>query len=356
MATSSGVPGTFAVATGRFGPDSFGTVPAGFTPVNGITAPNIPLVINPVNTETPYIQSFSFKVQHELFSSLMLDLGYVGTLGRHLDDFRELNFASAGTGIAGLPFGAFGRTASTLLHTNDLTDNYNSLQVNLTKRMSHGLTFQGAYTYSKALGYTDAAGRLMNPADFRSNYGPMDWDRTHVLTISHLWELPFGTGHTYAANGILAKVLGDWQLNGVFHWATGAPFMVTASPLACNCPGLGAVPVSVNGPVAFNGNPAVGQPIFDTAAFSVPLNGIGNLGRNALRGPGYKTYDMSLFKSFRFMEHYKIEVRGEAYNLTNSPHFENPVALIESPNFGQVVSTANGAAGRQVNLALRLLF
>lgn len=352
-----GVQGSFVAVPGAFGPGQFGSavLPAGFTVQNGVAAPDIPLVAGFRTPDTPYIQSFSAQVQQELGAGFMLNIGYVGTLGRHLDSFREINAALPGTGIAGLPFGAFGRTSSTLLHENGLNNNYNSLQVNLTKRFSYGVSFQGAYTYSKALGYTDAANRLLNPFDLRANYGPMDWDRMHVLHYGYSWELPFGTGHTYAKNGILANILGNWQLNGIFHWATGAPFTVTADSLACLCPG-GVALANVTGPVSFPRGVGPGQPFFSPAAFSVPVNSFGNLGRNALRGPDGKNFDLSLFKSFRVRENFKLEFRGEAYNVTNTPRFMNPVTNLSSPEFGQIVHTFNGVGGRQINLGVRALF
>src|SRR5205823_6900679 len=132
----------------------------------------------------------SLQVQQEFYWGTVLSLGYVGDLGRHLLGISELNAAMPGTGIAGLPFAARGRTGSVLSYDSGLTSNYNSLQVNLSKRFSKGLSFLASYTWSKALGYTTSNSRILNPFDLRSNYGPQDYDRQHVLSISHLWQIP----------------------------------------------------------------------------------------------------------------------------------------------------------------------
>jgi hypothetical protein len=280
----------------------------------------------------------------------MLSVGYVGALGRHLPGIQELNAAFPGAGTAGLPFAALGRTASTLLYDDSLTNNYNALQVSLVKRFSQGISFLGSYTFGKSLGYTTANNMILNPFDRRANYGPTDYDRQHVLTISHLWELPFGRH----GSNIASTMLGGWQLNGVFTWATGTPLTLTADPLLCACPG-NTVLASANGNIGTTGN--YGNGAFISGNFSAPAAGtLGNLGRGSLRGPAFKNYDMSLFKNFRIRERFNLQLRGEAYNLTNSPRLSNPVTNINSPDFGQVTSTVNGAFGRQVDLAARVQF
>ncbi len=347
----SGVQGAFNTAqfAGSFGPTLSGTVNAPANLQNGASAANLTATVLPMNADTSYVQSFSAQVQQEFDKGLVLSLGYVGALGRHLSYIQELNAAMPGTGIAGLPFVAqFNRTGSTLAYNNGLTSNYNSLQVSLTKRFSEGLSFLASYAYSKALGYTSSNGLLLNSFDRRANYGPLDFDRQHVLTISHLWELPFGVH----GNNFLASALGGWQLNGVFTWSTGVPLTVTADPLMCACPG-NTVLASLNGPAYLNS----GLQFLNPSAFFAPAAGqFGNLGRGGLRGPDDWNYNLSLFKTFRFMERYKAEIRGEAYNLTNTTHFASPVTNINSPGFGQTLSTLNGAFGRQINLGLRVTF
>jgi hypothetical protein len=317
---------------------------------NGAAAGNLPATVVPRYTETPYIQTYSAQIQQEFYWGTALSIGYMGSTGRHLPFVQELNTALPGSPIAALPFYSMGRTASTLDYSTGLTDNYNSLQVGLAKRFSGGISFDATYTWSKALGYTTANNFLLNPFNRALDYGPQDYDRQHVLTISHVWELPFGQH----GNHIVGTLLGGWQLNGVFTWATGTPLTIMADPLSCGC-----VNGSVLASMVPGANPVLGQGInyLNPAAFTVPAgNQFGDLGRGAIRGPGFRNYDMSLFKNFHVMDRFNLQLRGEAYNLTNTPRFYAPVANINSPDFGQTVTTVNGAFGRQINLALRILW
>ena len=179
-----------------------------------------------------------------------------------------------------------------------------------------------------------------------------------MLTISHVWDLPFGTGTQHMNHGIAGQIFGNWAINGVFTWASGTPFSVFADPLFNGGPN-GTVLANVNGPVQITNQMGLNQAFFNTSAFSAPSAGsFGNTSRNFLRGPGFRNYNFSLFKTFAFMEHYKFEIRGEAFNLTNSPHFANPQANLNSGNFGTITSVGNGvdSLGRQVDFALRLIF
>ncbi len=347
----SGTQGGYTVAPlqGTFGP----TVPGVTAPgslVNGASAGNLPATLFPRGTNTPYIQTFSLQVQQEFYWSTMLTVGYVGSLGRHLNDVMELNAALPGTGVAGLPFESLGRTASTLYYDNGLTDNYNSMQVSLMKRFTGGLSFLASYTWSHALGYTGSNNLLLNPTNLSANYGPLDYDQRHVLSISHIWELPFGRH----GNSLVGTLLGGWQLNGIFTWSSGTPLTVTADPLLCACPGNTVLANMVPGSSAILNN---GTSYLNPAAFTSPTTGsFGTSGRGSVYAPGYRNYDMSLFKNFHVMDRFNLQLRGEAYNLTNTPRFASPVTNINSPDFGQQVSTINGAFGRQVDVGVRLRF
>ena len=350
---ASGVQGgyTTATLTGPFGPTLANGASLAFPVSNGVPAGDLPAAVIPRHLSQPYVQNFSLGVQQSFVLGTMLGVAYVGALGRELPYIDELNAAMPGAGVTGLPYDSVGRTASTLFYGTGLTSNYNSLQVTLNKRYAReGLTFLGSYTYGKALGYTAASGMLLDPYDLRANYGPLDYDRQSMLTISHLWDLPFGRH----GNSLAATLLGGWQLNGIFTWATGTPLTATANPVGCACPN-DTVLASLNPGVApFLNN---GPNILNPAAFSAPPFGFaGDLNRGALRGPNFTNYDMSLFKSFRVRDKYGMEFRAEVYNIANTPHFANPVMDISAPNFGQSVSTLPGAFGRQLDLGVRLMF
>jgi hypothetical protein len=347
----TGIQGGYTAAglTSRFGPTVTGTtIPASLT--NGMAAGNIPAAVVPQTLDTPYVQSFHGQLQQEFYWGTVLDVGYAGSLDRHLPFVQELNAGLPGTSVTSLPYYSLGRTASTPFYGNGLTSNYNALQVGLNKRFAQGVSFIASYTWSHALGYTTGNNLLQNPFNLASNYGPLDTDRRHVLTIGHIWEIPFG----HHGNTIAQTLLGGWQLNGIFTWSSGTPLTLTSDPVSCAC-------LNVTPGVTFigQGNSGFlnsGTQILNPSSFAVSPNSLGTLGRGTFYAPGYRNYDMSLFKNFHVHDRYNVQLRGEAYNLTNSTFFAMPVANVNSPDFGQQVSTVNGAFGRQVNLALRILF
>ncbi|MBV9503429.1 MAG: TonB-dependent receptor [Acidobacteriia bacterium] len=346
-----GVQGTYSVAPGVFGP----TVNPARLPgtlASGVPAGSLPVSVIPRNLPTPYVQTFHFQIQRDFYYGSVLSVGYVGALDRHLPGIYNLNAALPGTGIAGAPFAALGQTSNVEYFENGMTSNYNALQVSLNKRMSQGLALMAAYTYSKSLGYTTANGELLNPFNLRSNYGPTDYDRQHVLSIAHLWEIPFGRH----GKGIAQSLLGAWQLNGVVNWQTGVPLTLTADPLLCACPGT-TVLAGTTGGQLITGNYGNGQSYFNAGAFNAAAGAnVGNLSRNALRGPDSWNYNLSLFKNFHVLERFNLQVRGEAYNLSNTVHPLNPVTNINSPGFGQITGATPGAFGREVKFGAMVQF
>ncbi|BDC50479.1 hypothetical protein F183_A27950 [Bryobacterales bacterium F-183] len=343
----SGISGGFG-SNPTFGlpnvPDTSGT------PGNN-AAPNVPYTVTDRTRETPYIQTYSFMVQGDLGQGFLLDVGYVGNRGRQLPLLSQLNAALPGAGLAGLPFAQFNRTAATTGLTSGLNSNYNSLQVNLTKRFAKGLSFTGAYTFGKALDYGQSV--LISSNNRNLNYGPADWDRRHMLSLSHVWRLPFGTSNRYFTGGVLGSILGDWEFNGMLRWATGTPYAVSLDPLACNCPGLSgglfATQTSTSG--SFDGSTS-----FDPSSFSVTAGQLGGGGRNTFRGPELFSYDAALFKNFAVRESVKLELRGEVYNVTNNANYASPVSSALSPGFGTSNSLFNNLAGRRFQVAARILF
>jgi hypothetical protein len=122
--------------------------------------------------------------------------------------------------------------------------------------------------------------------------------------------------------------------------------------LGCACPGVNALTANIDGPFELDFD----RGTFDPSQFSVSSTGFGNLGRNALRGPRMFTYDLALFRDFALAEVSRIELRAEAYNITNHTNWANPVSSFGNAGFGRPVQTLNGIAGRQFQLAARLVF
>jgi hypothetical protein len=309
-------------------------------------------------------------VQQDFHWGILADAAYVGNVVRELPYYQSLNIAPPGTGLAGLPFATAtvspitGLSNPSLLPVTELgtglTSNYNSLHINVTKRLSRGFGVSLAYTYSKALDYGTYQ---LDPFYRRANYGPADWDRRDMLTLSHHFDVPFGTGSHHLNSGVVGSILAGWQLNGMFQWGTGTPYSVLASTVSCNCPGVGAAFAAPVGPTSvINGNST-----FNPALFTAPVpNTFGPAARNLYHGPGFSDYNLALSKAFRVAEQAKVEIRGEAINLANSFNHGNPIANLASPAFGTPTalgsglgigsSLVNGFAPRTFLVGARFLF
>ncbi len=292
-------------------------------------------------------------IQQGAPGGFVADVAYVGNVTREQPFIQPINVAQPGTGVQGLPFASTGLTAPLFQEGNGLTSNYNALQVNLTKRLSKGASFALAYTFSKAL---DRGTFLMDPFNLRSNYGPANWDRRHMLVISHVFDLPFGTGTNRWNQGIVAKILGNWQITGLFTYATGTPYTIVSDPLPCACPGIPAVFANATTTPNIDGRAS-----FNPALFSSPTSGFGTLGRNSVRGPDLTVYNVALLKGFPLAENRKIELRAEAYNLVNTSQYGTPYSNVSLPNFGQATGASLlnglfGGGGRLFVLGARVLF
>jgi hypothetical protein len=357
-------------------PFSIPALPTRFPEPPGATvaSPTIPLIAQTTGVfENPYTHNYFFMAQQDFTHGILIDASYVGNVARELPFYQSLNIAPPGTGPAGLPFATVSPITGLPFLPNTslspvtelgtgLTSNYNSLHVNLTKRLSRGLGVSVAYTWSKVLDYGTYQ---LNPFDRAANYGAADWDRTQMLTLSHHFDVPFGTGSHHLNHGWMGEALAGWQLNGMFQWGTGTPYSVLASTVSCNCPGVGAAfaaPVGPNLGSFINGNST-----FNPALFTAPVpNTFGPAARNTYRGPSFNDYNLALSKAFRVAEQAKVEIRGEAINLANSFNHGNPIANLASPDFGTSTalgsglgsgsSLVNGFAPRTFLVGARFLF
>ena len=172
-----------------------------------------------------------------------------------------------------LPFTAqFGRTIATNMWDGYLSSNYNSLQVAVNRSFAKGLMLKGAYTYAKAIDYTDddgwaSVGWNWAPV-FQRNRAVAGFDRTHILQIGWVYELPFGKGKMLAKSGVAAAVLGGWQVNGSWLAYTGTPFTVSALGPSLNAPNNTQTADQVNPMVTRLGNVGPGQLYYDPTAFA----------------------------------------------------------------------------------------
>jgi hypothetical protein len=261
---------------------------------------------------------------------------------------------------------------------------YNSLQLKLTHRLSHGLQLQGAYTWAHAIDdgvdpLVPAAGNRTfprNSRDLGQDRGNSDNDVRHVAVISYIWEVPLGRGKGYLNNGIAGKVFEGMQFSGITTLQTGHPFEIRGSNDSQRT-GISAWGDLVGNPHAATSDPncqpdtSSGKPYFSNlCAFAQPAigSGPGNIGRNQFYGPGLVDFDLAFAKKAKITERVGLEFRVEGYNIFNHPHFTNPGAdaaslgnlIAAGPLFGVITSTVGRPDGttsaRQVQAALKLSF
>ena len=304
-----------------------------------------------------YVQSWNATIERKLPLNFITSVAYVGTHSVHLLADYDINAGSPGSGTTGLPqYAKYGRTIPTNMWDGYLSSNYNSLQVAVNRSFAKGLMVKGAYTYSKAIDYTDADGWASvgwNWAPvFQRNRAAAGFDRKQVLQMGWVYELPFGKGKDYAKSGIAAAVLGNWQVNGVLAAYTGTPFSISAPASALNAPNNSQTANQVKPTVNYINNFGPGGYFFDTTAFTAvtAANTFGNSGRNILRAPGVFNVDLNITREFVFQEKYRLQFRTEMFNFDNHPHFGGPSTSVTSGTFGQITS-AGGE--RQVRFGLR---
>jgi len=234
--------------------------------------------------------------------------------------------------------------------------------------MSRGLQYSVAYTYGKTIDWW--ANTIPQPEYWYLNKA--DTGLPHTLNTSVIYELPFGNGRKFLTEGVLSNIFGGWQTNAFFSARSGAPFTVTASNASLNA-GVGTNQLAdqVKEDVDIYGFENGGA-FFDVLAFK-PVTEVrfGTAAVNSLRGPGWANLDMSLFRTFGLPSNMTLQLRVEALNVTNTPHFANPASNVSNlqlnadgtvrnlNGFGVITSTTR--VGRQYDerewrLGARLTF
>ena len=253
---------------------------------------------------------------------------------------------------AAKPYPAFGQLN---VLENLATSSYNGLQVKWERRFAQGLSFMASYAFSKNLSdnmpqyETD----LLTPfAPNGYNRGRSSWDRTHILTVNAVYELPFGRGRAHMANVNRAVdlALGGWQLSGIYSFTSGAP-------LSISVPGA-TLGNGWNTRANLTGDPQVSDPNasmwFNTGAFAAPPeHQWGNSGIGILDGPANQTMNLGLMKNFFFTESKYLQLRFEAYNAFNHVNLDTPGTNLGTGDFGLITSAGSA---RTVQVGLKFLF
>jgi hypothetical protein len=315
-------------------------------------APNV--FAAPLDLQHTYMQQYNLSVQTEIVKGLSLDVAFVGNHSSHTQLISVPdNVPAPGPGaIQGRrPYPQWGQFN---LGLTDGIANYNSLQVKLEKRFASGFQMLASYTYSKC---TDLGSNQNTPVTFGmlyQNYGVCDYDIPQNLTISSLYELPFGNGRHYLnkVNPVVNGILGGWEVAGILSDRSGLPFTPVISGDRANT-GVGGQRPNRLADGSLD-NPTVSQ-WFNVSAFATPaLYTYGNSGRNILRSDGLVTVDFTLKKNFVISEAKRFEFRAEAFNIANHPTFSTPNATIGTAAAGTITSTLN--AGRTLQGALKFYF
>lgn len=359
------------------------------------------------NPLSPRMQRWQMQIQRELFGGFVMELGYVGNKGIHIEMVRDLNATPLGylstspnrdvdrinylsanlpNPFVGLmPAGAVNAfTAANIARERLLrpypqfdqvrTTNYDgyswyhSLQMQLEKRFSRGYTISGSYTLSKFMQATE----YLNASDPLPTEVISDFDTPHRVAVSGIWELPFGRGRRLFAQAprIASTLISGWQLGAIYTFQSGPPI-----PLSYTTSTVQGYTLVNPGSLIFNGDLAnirsgVGRDvdawINRDAGFVLGAAGQLDLGRqirtfplrlSSVRGDNINNWDMSVIKNTRIGERMNVQFKGEFLNAMNHPLFPNPITDPANANFGRITNVSNQANyPRRVQLTLKLLF
>jgi hypothetical protein len=305
------------------------------------------------NLRTPYIQTYNLNIEQQLAKNVALQVGYVGSAGRKLFRFVDLNQANPLTGTVAFPnFGVVNQFQSSA------SSNYNSLQASVHFREWHRFTSSVNYTWSHSIdNASDGQDFVPNASQPDNSFSPnrekasSNFDMRQHFSWTYDYRVPDFT------NGRKQWLGSGWNIGGVLTASAGQPFNVNY-----------LFEGNFNGSGEFFGRPdLVGNPFAGTkgpgaflnlSAFAVPCSVIdnagdcgpgtqhfGNLGRNAFVGPGYTDLDFSLSKENKLTEHLKMQLRVDVFNLLNHPNFANPLLPSFATDFLQNGLTVAGNRG-----------
>ena len=313
-----------------------------------------------------YVQQWNLTGEHQLTSSWLGRVSYIGSRGVKLMSVQEVNPAIFIPGQSTLQNVNARRIyapdfASVQSLTTDDTSNYHAIAFSAERRFSNDYTVTASYTLGKAEDYQSnvvAHGQssFTNPFDRSYDYALADFDRKHRFVGSFLWQLPFLNNSSTP----LRLVAGGWQLNGIVTLESGVPFSVFAGSDR-SVDGVGGDrPNLIGNPELDTGRPK-GEKVaryFDTTAFQLnDVGTYGTAGRNLIRGPGNATVDFSVLKNFNTpwfnSEGANLQLRVEAFNIFNRTNFANPNSTLTSTLFGRITSAGEP---RILQFGIRFVF
>jgi hypothetical protein len=345
-----------------------------------------------------YVQQWNAAIQHELGRNLALEVAYAGSKGTHIGvpdtNINQLTVDQLALGndllqrVANPCYGEVPPSSSlggptvpraqairpfpcfntvSLYRNNVGNTSYNALEVKLEKRFSHGLSALVSYTWSKLIDTASSvfdASILAGPvANFpvADSYNPRlerdvsTGDMPHCFVASAVWDLPWGKGRRFEPHGLAGALLNGWQLAGIATLQSGLPVAITQVTNFNAFAGFGTQRPNRVGDPTLPASERTTARWFDTTAFQVaPQFTLGTSSRNPVRGPGYKNLDLALVKRTPLGDgRTTLELRVEAFNLTNTPPLGAPAGVLGAPGFGSITSAGDP---RVVQLGLKVIF
>lgn len=336
---------------------------------------------------TPYNQQWNFSLQRMLPGEFLVEAAYVGSRGQRIWINRNRSaastqFLSLGPALDELvpnpyygiittgslsaekvrrsqllkPFNHYANVTRARDPVGDSV--YHGFTLRVDRPMKNGFRTQVSYTVSKMIDNVQerfgARSSYIDPNNLRLSRSISEWDRSQILVINYVYELPFGPGKKWAQTGLGRWLVGGWQLSGITTFAKGQP-VVIQGPNNTRLPGVSAAAVRLRSGILPKEERTLDR-WFDTSAFlPAPTYSIGNDSRTepSLRGPGIKKFDLALMRNLQLRERFNLQFRAEFFNAFNTPQFDDPNGSVTSKDFGRILSARDA---RQIQMGLRLTF
>jgi hypothetical protein len=295
---------------------------------------------------------YSIDIQRQLSSRDVFDIGYVGNRSVHLNSNNDFNDPAPGPGNiqARRPYQPWGTIQ---FNTQDMSQNYSSLQTKFEHRFSHQFMFLTSYTWSKLLMYSQSP-PLGGNVGYEYTYSP--YDVPHQVAMSGIYALPVGTGKMFLSNSnvFVNEILGGWQAQTIIVLRSGTPFTPVIGGDRANT-GVGSQRPNLNPAGCSASFQRSIKTWFDRGCYvDAPVNSYGTVLANTLRADVGRQFDASLFKNFAMPNESTLSFRAEFFNVPNLTTFAAPNANIDSTSGGQI--TAQGNSPRQIQFALKYSF
>lgn len=308
------------------------------------TVPANPSVIAQHKTTPAYSEQYNLAIERQLPGAMDLRIGYIGQRTIHQNNSGgpgntepDLNYAPPGDYTEQSkrpyqPFSTISEAFDPVFHTTT-----NSLQVGLHKRYKSGLMINAEYQWIRILGVEN----FENPTTIGDSYGNISSNTPQVLQVNYAYELPMGRGKALFrdASGITNQIIGGWQLAGVTTFETGQPFSVTYTAPGSQVYGASGRANQIPEVPLYPAHKSLAQ-WFNPAAFTAPAPyTFGTSGYDMLWGPHAQNWDMNLVKNLGIGERYRVQLRGEVFNVFNHPNFSVPSSAISNPASVGVISS-----------------